>query len=71
MGSCFAVSLRALFTSHLPHNHVLSDISEDTDVSYVLARKPLIPEYIGTQVAVYEVNPDGTIRVVERIKKKH
>jgi len=26
-------------------------------------------EYIGTQIAVYAVNTDGTIKIVERMKK--
>jgi len=51
------------------HSHVLSDIPEDTDVFYVLTRKPSMPEYIGTQIAVYAVEKDGTIRVVEKMKK--
>jgi hypothetical protein len=53
------------------HSHVLSNVPEDTDVFYVLTRKPSMPEYIGTQIAIYEVRPDGTIRVVERMKKHH
>lgn len=51
------------------HSHILSDVPEDTDVFYVLTRKPSMPEFIGTQIAVYEVNPDGTIKVVQRLKK--
>jgi len=51
------------------HSHVLSNVPEDTDVFYVLTRKPPMPEYIGTQIAIYEVKADGTIRVVERLKK--
>jgi len=50
-------------------SHVLSDVPEDTDVFYVLTRKPSMPEYIGTQSAVYAVNVDGTVKVVERLKK--
>src|SRR5713101_3239786 len=30
------------------HTHVLSNCPEDSDVFYVLARKPSIPEYVGT-----------------------
>jgi hypothetical protein len=52
------------------HSHVLSDVPEDTDVFYVLTRKPSMPEYIGTEIAVYVVNADGTITLVER-RKKH
>jgi hypothetical protein len=51
------------------HSHILSNVPEDTDVFYVLARKPSILEYIGTQIAIYEVNVDGTIKVVEHLKK--
>ena len=51
------------------HNHVLSDVPEDTDVFHVLTEKPAIPEYIGTEIAVYAVETDGTIRVVKKLKK--
>jgi hypothetical protein len=51
------------------HSHVLSNVPEDTDVFYVLSRKPSMSEYIGTQIAVYAVNTDGTIKIVERMKK--
>ena len=45
------------------HTHVLSDVPEDTDVFYVLTRKPSIPEMIGTSnKKLYEISPDGTIR---------
>jgi hypothetical protein len=45
------------------HTHVLSDVPEDTDVFYVLTRKPPIPEMIGTRTKkLYEISPDGTIR---------
>jgi hypothetical protein len=50
------------------HSHVLSNIPEDTDVFHVLARKPSIPEYIVTEIAIYAVNVDGTIKVVRRMK---
>ena len=53
------------------HTHVLSEIPEDSDVYVVLSRKPTIPEYVGSQTAVYVVNEDGSIRFVERTKKKH
>jgi hypothetical protein len=53
------------------HSHVLSDVPEDTDVFLVLIRKPSMPEFIATQIAIYEVNPDGTIKVVQRVKKQH
>ena len=51
------------------HSHVLSDVPEDSDVFYVLTRKPPMPEFIGTQTAIYEVKPDGTIRIVQKMKK--
>jgi hypothetical protein len=45
------------------HTHVLSDVPEDTDVFYVLTRKPPIPELIGTRNRkLYEISLDGTIR---------
>ena len=45
------------------HNHVLSNVPEDTDVFFVLTRKPLMPEYVGTSDKhVYEVETDGTIK---------
>jgi hypothetical protein len=44
------------------HTHVLSEVPEDTDVFYVLARKPAMPEYIGAGKFRYEVRADGAIR---------
>jgi hypothetical protein len=45
------------------HTHVLSDVPEDTDVFYVLTRKPPIPELIGTRNRkLYEISIDGAIR---------
>lgn len=43
------------------HTHVLSDAPEDTDVFYVLTRKPSVPEYLGTKTHVYVIRVDGTI----------
>jgi len=43
------------------HTAIMDDIPEDTDVFFVLSRKPSIPEYIGTRKYVYRVEPDGTI----------
>jgi hypothetical protein len=51
------------------HTHFLSDVPEDTDVFCVLTRRPSMPEYIKTKIAVYVVNADGTITVVERTKE--
>ena len=52
------------------HTHVLSEIPEDSDVYVVLSRKPAIPEYVGSQTAIYVVNTDGSIQFVERTKKR-
>jgi hypothetical protein len=43
------------------HTHVLSDVPEDTDVAYVLTRRPSVPEFIGAGGRVYKVLEDGTI----------
>jgi hypothetical protein len=48
------------------HSHILSDVPEDTDVLYVLNRRPLIPEYIGTSKRLFVVNTDGTIAVTKK-----
>lgn len=46
------------------HTHVLTDVPEDTDVFYVLTRRPSIPEYIGTRdKTIYVVKEDGTILI--------
>lgn len=51
------------------HSHALSDLPEDSDVFHVLARTPSMPEFIATEIATYEVNPDGSIRIVDPNKK--
>jgi hypothetical protein len=51
------------------HTHVLSEIPEDSDVFVVLSRRPAIPEYVGSQTAIYVVNTDGSIQFVEKMKK--
>ncbi len=43
------------------HTAVLADLPEDTDVFYVLSRKPSIPEFIGTPHFQYKVETDGGI----------
>jgi len=44
------------------HTHVLSLSPEDSDVFYVLTRKPSIPEYVGTpDKKIWVINTDGTI----------
>jgi hypothetical protein len=45
------------------HSHVLSCIPEDTDVMYVLTRKPAIPEYVVTMSKViWVIGVDGSIK---------
>jgi hypothetical protein len=44
------------------HTHVLSNCPEDTDVFYVLTRKPSTPEYVGTMgKKIFVIETDGTI----------
>lgn len=44
------------------HTHVLSNCPEDSDVFYVLTRRPSIPEYVGTMdKKTYVIETDGTI----------
>jgi ribosomal protein S19 len=45
-------------------------VPENTDVFYVLTRKTVMPEFIGTKIAIYMVNLDGAFKVVEHMKKK-
>jgi hypothetical protein len=45
------------------HTHILSDVPEDTDVFYVLTRRPSEPEFIVTpSKKMYEIGVDGVIR---------
>jgi hypothetical protein len=45
------------------HSHVLSDIPEDTDVMYVLTRKPALPEYVvTTSKVIWVIGTDGSIK---------
>lgn len=46
------------------HTAVVDDLPEDTDVFYVLTRKPAAPEWIGTRKYIYRVEVDGTIKYV-------
>jgi hypothetical protein len=49
------------------HTHILSNVPEDTDVFYVLTRKPQQPEFINTpDKKLYEISPDGTIRELKK-----
>jgi hypothetical protein len=46
------------------HVHVLSDVPEDTDVFYVLTRRPSIPEFIGVDGKLrYTIMEDGSIQL--------
>jgi hypothetical protein len=43
------------------HSHFLSDVPEDTDVLYVLNRRPSLPEYISSPQRAFIVKPNGSI----------
>jgi hypothetical protein len=43
------------------HTAVLGDIPEDTDVFFVLSRRPSIPEMIRTRNFLYRIETDGTV----------
>jgi hypothetical protein len=45
------------------HNHVITETPEDTDVFFVLTRRPLTPESVGAGKHVYFIETDGTIKV--------
>lgn len=45
------------------HNHVITETPEDTDVFYVLTRRPLTPESVGAGKHIYFIETDGTIKV--------
>ena len=45
---------------------VLDDVPEDTDIFYVLTRKPAMPEMVATEHFMYEIATDGSIA----LKKK-
>jgi hypothetical protein len=49
------------------HTHILSDVPEDTDVFYVLTRKPSEPEFVvGRNRKSYEIDTEGNIREVKK-----
>jgi hypothetical protein len=48
------------------HVHILSDVPEDTDVFYVLNRKPAMPEYVGAGKHIFVVDTGGTIAITKR-----
>jgi hypothetical protein len=47
------------------HTDALSDVPLDTDVFYVLTRKPAAPEIVRTRKETYKVQADGTIVVAK------
>jgi hypothetical protein len=50
------------------HVHILSDVPEDTDVLYVLTRRPSMPEIIDAGNRVFLVSTDGSIQVDKKKK---
>lgn len=48
------------------HVHVLSDLPEDTDVMFVLTRKPSMPEMVLAGAWVYAIDVHGAISVTDR-----
>lgn len=44
------------------HTAIVDNVPEDTDVFYVLSRRPSTPEYIMTEKFLYRVETDGTIK---------
>ena len=51
------------------HTAVLDDIPEDTDVFHVLARRPSVPQYVGTKQFVYRIETDGTINYLMKMEE--
>lgn len=45
------------------HTHILSDLPEDTDVFFVLSRRPSVPEYVGAGGLTFEIATDGSISI--------
>jgi hypothetical protein len=50
------------------HIAVLDEVPEDTDVLYVLMRKPSIPELIATKTYMYKIENDGKIEYLGLVK---
>ncbi len=48
------------------HVHVLTDLPEDTDVMFVLTRKPLMPEVVLAGGNLYAIDVHGVITVRPR-----
>jgi hypothetical protein len=46
------------------HNTEIDNLPEDTDVSHVLSRRPLVLGYVFTTQFLYMINEDGSVRVV-------
>lgn len=44
------------------HTSVLDNIPEDSDVFYVLTRRPSVPEFVVTRNFTYLINTDGSIK---------
>jgi hypothetical protein len=47
----------------------LSDIPVETDVFWVLLRRPAMPEFVGAGGWIFEIATDGSIRSVQKIGK--
>jgi hypothetical protein len=45
------------------HLHDVTDVPEDTDVFFVLNRKPPMPEIIGTSKQLYAIDKEGNIEI--------
>ena len=43
------------------HTHAITSVPEDTDVLYVLNRKPAMPEFIGTAKQLFIIDKEGNI----------
>jgi hypothetical protein len=43
------------------HTHDVTDLPEDTDVLYVLDRKPSMPEFVGTSKQLFAIDKEGNI----------
>jgi hypothetical protein len=47
------------------HVHTISDVPEDTDVLYVLNRRPSLAEYITSPNRAFFIKPNGSIQVAK------
>ena len=48
------------------HTAILDDMPEDTDVFFVLTRKPPVPEWVISENFAYHIKVDGTIFVMRK-----